>query len=60
MQTIPTTLTPEQAEQVTELLKLARKYLSDAASPSRIYLPNYAGAAVNISEVLLQLGVDTR
>ncbi len=58
MQTIPTTLTPEEAEQVTELLILARKCLRDAASPSRIYFPNYASAAVKISEALVRFGVE--
>ncbi|MFN4266382.1 MAG: hypothetical protein ACK4F8_11630 [Aquabacterium sp.] len=54
---IPTTLTPEQAEQLTELLRQARKQLRDAAG-SRIYLPNYAPTSSRIGDALRDLGVD--
>ena len=54
---IPTTLTPEQAEELTELLRQARKQLRDAAG-SRIYLPNYAPTSARIAEALRKLGVD--
>ena len=55
--TIPTTLTPQQAEEITELLLQARKQLRDAVG-SRIYLPNYASTSSRIAEALRELGVD--
>lgn len=54
---IPTTLTPKQAEELTKLLLDARKQLRDAAG-SRIYLPNYASTSARIAEALQALGVD--
>lgn len=54
---IPTTLTPKQAEQLTDLLRQARKQLRDAAG-SRIYLPNYASTSSLIADTLRKLGVD--
>lgn len=54
---IPTNLTPEQAERLTELLLNARNQLRDAAGP-RIYTPNYATTSANIAEALRELGVD--
>lgn len=54
---IPTTLTPKQAEELTELLCLARKQLRDAAG-ARVYSPNYASTAGRIADALSALGVD--
>lgn len=54
---IPTTLSPEQAEELTELLLNASKQLRDAAG-ARIYLPNYASTSARISDALRALGVD--
>ncbi len=54
---IPTTLSPEQAEELTELLLNARTQLRDAAG-SRIYLPNYASTSARIADALRSLGVD--
>lgn len=54
---IPTTLTPQQAEELTELLRQARKQLRDAAR-SRTDLPNYAATSGRIAEALRALGVD--
>ena len=56
---IPTTLTPEQAEELTELLLHARNQLRDAAG-SRIYLPNYASTSARIAEALRGLGIDPK
>uniref|UniRef100_A0A6H1ZHB5 Uncharacterized protein n=1 Tax=viral metagenome TaxID=1070528 RepID=A0A6H1ZHB5_9ZZZZ len=55
--TIPTTLSPEQAEELTELLINASKQLRDAAG-SRIYSPNYASTSARIADALRSLGVD--
>lgn len=57
MNSIPTVLTLEQAQELTELLQEARKLLSDAGSPFQMYKPNYARAAERIDEVLGELGV---
>lgn len=54
---IPTTLTPQQAAKLTELLRQARKQLRDAAG-SRIYLPNYAPTSGRIADALRELGVE--
>jgi hypothetical protein len=54
---IPTTLTPKQAEELTELLREARKQLRDAAG-SRTHLPNYASTSGRIADALRNLGVD--
>lgn len=54
---IPTTLTPQQAVELTELLRQARKQLRDA-SGSRIYLSNYASTSGRIADALRELGVD--
>lgn len=54
---IPTTLTQQQADKLTELLREARKQLSDAAG-SRIYQPSYAPTSGRIAEALRELGVD--
>lgn len=56
--TIPQSLTRDQAEELTEVLLLARKHLSDAASPFRNYAPIYAISATKIQEVLESLGVE--
>lgn len=56
--TIPQSLTRDQAEELTEVLLLARNHLSDAASPFRIYAPSYATSATKIQEVLESLGVE--
>ncbi|KAF1003870.1 MAG: hypothetical protein GAK28_04333 [Luteibacter sp.] len=55
--TIPTTLTPHQAEELTKLLLEARKQLRDATG-SRIYLPNYATTSSRIAELLREFGID--
>lgn len=57
MNSIPTSLTLEQAEQLTELLQEARKFLSDAGSPHQMYKPSYASAAARIEEALNEFGV---
>lgn len=54
----PTTLTADQARQLTELLRQARKQLRDAAG-SRMYSPNnYASTSQGIADALRGLGVD--
>lgn len=60
MHTIPTNLSVDQAEQITELLLEAKKYLADAASPLQVYGPNYVGAVQKIGELLTELGVEAR
>lgn len=55
---IPQTLTNDQAEELTQLLLLARKHLNDAASPFKIYAPNYASTACRIKELLVALGIE--
>lgn len=58
MSTIPTNLSTEQAEEITEVLLLAKRYLADAASPSPIYSPSYASTAQKIESLLRDLNVD--
>lgn len=55
---IPTQLTPDQAETLTELLREAQKQLRDAVG-SQIYLPNYASTSARIGEALRGLGVES-
>lgn len=55
---IPTTLTPERAAQLTALLLEAKMQLRDAAG-SRINSLNYASTYVRIGEVLRELGVES-
>ncbi|WP_172751430.1 hypothetical protein [Diaphorobacter sp. LR2014-1] len=55
--TVPTTLTEEQAEAITELLIQARIQLRDAAG-ARHYEPNYGTTSRRIADVLEELGVD--
>lgn len=55
---IPTTLTPQQAQELTDLLMKARQYLHDAAGPSRVYSANYGSASGDIADALRKLGVD--
>lgn len=57
MNSIPTSLTLEQAQKLTELLQEARKLLSDAGSPFQMYKPNYASAAARIDDALGEFGV---
>jgi hypothetical protein len=54
---IPTTLTLQQAEELTELLRQARKQLRDAAG-SLVYLPSYAPTSGRMADALRELGVD--
>lgn len=54
---IPTTLTPQQAEALTKLLRQARTQLRDAAG-SRNYSPNYAATSGRIADALRDLGID--
>lgn len=57
MDTLPTTLTTEQAIELAEILKLARKYLRDAGG-SRIYPPNYGSASSRIADALRTFNID--
>ena len=57
MSSLPTTLSAEDAEEITKLLQEARKYLRDAMG-MRIYLPNYGGASSRITELLQRFHVD--
>lgn len=54
---IPTTLTPEQAEQLTELLHLARNQLQEVAGRLSESGP-YGSTCRRIADVLRDLGVD--
>jgi hypothetical protein len=57
MNSLPTTLNAEDAEEITKLLQEARKYLRDAVG-MKIYLPNYGGASSRIAELLQKFGID--
>lgn len=57
MNSLPTTLSPEDAEEITKPLLEARKYLRDAMG-MKIYLPNYGGASSRIAELLQRFQVD--
>ena len=57
MNSIPTTLTAEDAEEITKLLQDARKYLRDAMG-MKIYQPNYTSASTRIAEVLQRFEID--
>lgn len=59
MTSLPQTLTPDEADYLTDLLKRSRRYLSDAASPNRIHEPNYASLAAEIGDVFDQLGIES-
>lgn len=54
---IPTTLTLEQAEELTSLLRQAQVQLSDAAG-YRDLVPHYVPTSVRIAEALRDLGVE--
>lgn len=57
MTSLPTTLSADDAEEITKLLQEARKYLRDAMG-MKIYLPNYGGASSRIAELLQRFHVD--
>ncbi len=57
MNSLPTTLSAEDAEEITKLLQEARKYLRDAMG-TKIYLPNYGGASSRIAGLLKRFHVD--
>ncbi len=57
MNSIPTTLNAEDAEEITKLLQEARKYLRDAMG-MKIYQPNYGGASSRIAELLQRFEID--
>lgn len=57
MNSIPTTLSAEDAEEITKLLQDARKYLRDAMG-MKIYQPNYGGASARIAELLQRFQID--
>ena len=57
MNSLPTTLSAEDAEEITKLLQDARKYLRDAMG-MKIYQPNYGGASARIAELLLRFQID--
>lgn len=57
MNSIPTTLTAEDAEAITKLLQDARKYLRDAMG-MKIYQPSYASASTRIAELLQRFEID--
>lgn len=54
---IPTTLTPEQAQELTELLVLARTQLRDAIGDC-LYWPNYALTVVRINDALRAFDIE--
>lgn len=57
MNSLPTTLNAEDAEEITKLLQEARKYLRDAMG-MKIYQPNYGGASSRIAELLQRFQID--
>lgn len=57
MNSLPTTLSAEDAEEIAKLLLEARKYLRDAMG-MKIYQPDYAGASSRIAELLRRFEID--
>lgn len=57
MDTIPTTLSAEDAAEITTLLLQARRQLADA-SAMRDDEPNYGGTRAAITDLLSRLGVE--
>lgn len=57
MTSLPTTLSAEDAEEITKLLQDARKYLRDAMGMKN-YLPNYGSASSRIAELLQRFQID--